>query len=42
MNREKILELVREFAKEEYSNKEFIEGKEMRAYIKILIIILMI
>ena len=27
MNREKILELVREFAKEEYSNKEFIEGK---------------
>ena len=27
MNREKILELVREFAKEEYSNKEFVEGK---------------
>ena len=27
MNREKILKLVREFAKEEYSNKEFIEGK---------------
>ena len=27
MNREKILELVREFAKEEYSKKEFVEGK---------------
>ena len=29
MNREKILKLVREFAKEEYSNKEFIEGKSV-------------
>ena len=27
MNRNKILELVREYAKEEYSQKEFIEGK---------------